>query len=144
MNQPISLRDLAAGDPVDPPYGFEEFEHRRAVAAARRRTGMWSAAASLAVLGLVPVVALLTQAPEPTVHVSRTAVEVPYQPALVNVGQFEVTSELEDHIALLDAQISEARVYAAPPERLRQMEATRAELTDSLRRVSYAQTLLGL
>jgi hypothetical protein len=144
MNQPISLRDLAASDTVKPPYGFAEFEQRRGATESRRRTGMWSAAASMAVVGLVPAVALLTQAPEPTVRVSGSTAEVPYQPALVNVGQFELTSELEDHIALLDAQISEARVYAAPPERLRQMEATRAELTDSLRRVSYAQTLLGL
>ena len=144
MNQPVSLRDLAATDLVEPPYGFEEFGRRRAVAAARRRTTMWSVAASLAVFGLVPVVALLTQAPEATVRIASPAAEVPYQPALVNVGQFEVTSELEDHIALLDAQISEARVYSASPDRLRQMEATRAELTDSLRRVSYAQTLLGL
>ena len=144
MNQPISLADLADREPVELPYGFEEFEHRRAVAAARRRTGMWGVAASLAVLGLVPVVALLTQAPEPSVHVAGPTADVPYQPALVNVGQFELTSELEDHIALLDAQISEARVYAAPPERVRQMEDARAELTDSLRRVSNAQKLLGL
>jgi hypothetical protein len=53
-----------------------------------------------------------------------------------------MTSELEDHIALLDAQISAARVYAAPPEQLRQLEYTRSQLNDSLQRVSYAQTLL--
>jgi hypothetical protein len=68
----------------------------------------------------------------------------PYQPALVDLGQFEITSALEDHIALLDAQISAARVYAAPPERLRQMESTRAQLNESLQRVSYAQALLSL
>ncbi len=78
--------------------------------------------------------------PQPEVAASADA---PYEPAVVDVGRFEVTSELEDHIALLDAQISAARIYATPPERLRQMESTRAQLNESLQRVSYAQTLLS-
>jgi hypothetical protein len=151
MNKAISLRDLAATDSVEPPYGYEEFEHRRVAAVQRHRTGVWSVAASVAVLGLVASLALVTQVQNPVArlsgaaagHGTATVVEAPYQPALVDVGQFEVTSELEDHIALLDAQISAARVYQASPERLRQMEAAREQLNDSLQRVSYAQTLLG-
>ena len=144
MNKPVSLRDLDTTG-SGPPYGFEEFEHRRAAAAQRRRTGMWSIAASVSVLGMVAVLALLTQVPEPVVQESTaTLVEAPYQPALVDVGRFEVTSDLEDHIALLDAQISAARAYEAPPERVQQMEYAREQLNDSLQRVSYAQTLLGL
>ena len=145
MNKPVSLRDLSAADSVEPPYGFEEFAHRRAAAAQRRRTGVWSIAASVGVLGLVAVLALLTQAPEPGAQEpAATVANAPYQAALVDVGQFEVTSELEDHIALLDAQISAARAYEAPAERVQQMEDARAQLNDSLLRVSYAQTLLGL
>jgi hypothetical protein len=152
MNNPIRLLDLAASDAAEPPYGFGEFERRRAAARSRRRAGVWSIAASAGVLGLVAMLALVTQSPEPAAQVSNvpparpgvSATDVPYQPALVDVGQYEVTSELEDHIALLDAQISEARVYAAPPEQLRRMEDARAQLTESLQRVSYAQTLLGL
>lgn len=148
MNTSLRLRDLAAGGRIEPPYGFEEFRHRRAAAASRRRAASWGIAASLCVLGLVAVLALVTQPPESTAMVRVTpppapAAEAPYQPALVDVGRFEITSELEDHIALLDAQISAARVYAASPAQLRQMEDAREQLNDSLQRVSYAQTLLG-
>ena len=147
MNHPVSLRDLAAGDPIKPPYRFEEFERRRAVTEHRRRTVTWGIAASVSVLALVAALALVTQTPRPVAQLSSfpvlaTAADAPYQPALVDVGQFEMTSELEDHIALLDAQISAARVYSASPERLRQLESTRAQLNDSLQRVSFAQRLL--
>jgi hypothetical protein len=150
MNKSLRLCDLAGGH-IEPPYGFEEFRCRRAAAASRRRATSWGIAASLCVLGLVAALALVTQPPGSTELVRVTpqpapaapATDAPYQPALVDVGRFEITSELEDHIALLDAQISVARVYRAPPERLRQMEAAREQLNDSLQRVSYAQTLLG-
>ncbi len=141
MTNTISPADLSDARPIEPPFGFEEFERRRAAAEARRRAGVWSAAASVAVLGLVAMLALVTQSPQPVAELSGA---VPYQPALVDVGQFDVTSELQDHIALLDAQISAARVYQAPPERLHQMEYAREQLNDSLQRVSYAQTLLDL
>ena len=152
MSNPINLRDLAAGSAGRPPYGFEEFARRRAAAGNRQRARVWSIAASVAVLGLVSVLALVTQSPEPAALVWITPEDgsaAPvgarsWQPAVVDVGQFEVTSELEDHIALLDAQISAARAYEAPAERLRQMEYAREQLNDSLQRVSYAQTLLGL
>ncbi|MEJ0099331.1 MAG: hypothetical protein WDO12_06140 [Pseudomonadota bacterium] len=119
--------------------------------AGRQHAAVWSVAASVVVLGFVAVLALVTQRPDPTLLVNGTAqdapativVDAPYEPAVVDLRQFEMTSALEDHIALLDAQISAARVYAASPERVRQMETTRAQLTDSLQRVSYAQTLLS-
>jgi Tfp pilus assembly protein PilN len=62
----------------------------------------------------------------------------------VNLDQFDLTTELEDHIALLDAELSAARVQAAPAQQLRQMESTREQLTQSLQRVSYAHSLLNL
>jgi hypothetical protein len=124
MNKSLRLCDLAGGH-IEPPYGFEEFRCRRAAAASRRRATSWGIAASLCVLGLVAALALVTQPPGSTELVRVTpqpapaapATDAPYQPALVDVGRFEITSELEDHIALLDAQISVARVYRAPPER---------------------------
>jgi hypothetical protein len=150
MNHSIDLRQLAVTDAA-PPFGFDQFERCRAAAGYRHRATVWSVAASVGVLGLVALLALVTQAPQPAALVVGTSpvktaappVDVPLQPAVVDLGQFDVTSELEDHIALLDAQISAARVYAAPPEQLRQLESTREQLNVSLQRVSYAQTLLS-
>ena len=151
MTHSVELRRLSETTPIGPPFGFEEFERRRATTQGRQRATVWSVAASVAVLGLVGVVALMTQPQLPAAVVVTSPVVAavpqppgPHQPALVDLGQFDVTSVLEEHIALLDAQISAARVYAAPPERVRQMESTRAQLNESLQRVSYAQTLLSL
>lgn len=149
MSQPIDLR-LLPGAAATAPFDFEEFERRVAVTRQRRRATLWSSAASVGTLGVVVLLALMTQVPQPDALLSATApqaeaavADAPYEPAVVDLGRFEVTSELEDHIALLDAQISAARVYAIPPERLRQMESTRAQLNESLQRVSYAQSLLS-
>jgi hypothetical protein len=151
MNTSTDLRPLAAVPETPPPFGFDEFERRQAAAMQRRRATNWSLAAAGVVLGLVPVLALLTQGPEPAALVMHSTVDAAPsvsdafdQPALVDLGQFAVTSELEDHIALLDAEISAAQVYAAPAEKLQQMESTRQQLNDSLQRVSYAQSLLNL
>jgi uncharacterized small protein (DUF1192 family) len=150
MSTSMELRALAEADAAAPPFGFEEFERRRVAALRRRRATGLSVAASVAVLGVVSLSALLTQAPEPvtlltepaaTAAASNTRYELP---ALVDLDQFEVTSELEDRIALLDAEISAARVQAVPVEQLRQMEVTRAQMNDSLQRVSYAHSLLSL
>jgi hypothetical protein len=65
-------------------------------------------------------------------------------PALVNMGQFDITSTLEDHIALLDAELSAARVGKVPEVQLRPMESAREQLSASLQRVSYAHALLSL
>lgn len=150
MNAVPDLRNLA-GRAIEPPFGFEQFEMRRALVRHRQRTTGWSAAAALGVLALVPVVALLTQ-PEPTAQViGRPADELPpladvfrQPPALVDMERFAVTSELEDYIALLDAQISAARLSAVPREELNRLESTRARLRDSLLSVSQAHALLDL
>ncbi len=151
MNTSTDLRPLVAAPATLPPFGFDEFERRQLAARQRRRATNWSLAAAGVVLGLVPVLALLTQGPEPaalvmhsTADATPSATAAFDQPALVDLGQFAVTSELEDHIALLDAEISAAQVYAAPAEKLQQMESTRQQLNDSLQRVSYAQSLLNL
>lgn len=150
MSPVIDLRSLAAS-PVDPPFGFEQFEQRRAAARHRSRVAGWSAAAALGVLALVPALAVLTQ-PEPAAQViGRPASELPsladvfqQPPALVDMGRFAMTSELEDYIALLDAQISAARASSLPQEQVQQLESTRAQLHDSLRSVAEAYALLDL
>jgi hypothetical protein len=146
-NPEHAIRDLAAA-PVQPPFGFEEFERRRASGERRRRAGAWGATTAIVLLAAVGLLAWMMEPPRSAAvvatHVPEARVEHVYaQPALVNLAQFDVTSELEDHIALLDAQISAARVYAAPAEQLRALERTRAQLNDSLQRVSYAQNLLN-
>jgi hypothetical protein len=150
MNMQESLRTLAAVDAPAAPYGFEAFEQRRTLAAVRRRNTWLGAAGSIAALGVVSILALVTQAP-PQLQLAETIpVEVVAAtgsaelPALVNLDQFDLTTELEDHIAVLDAELSMARVAAAPFEELRQLESTRRQLNDSLQRVSYAHSLLNL
>jgi hypothetical protein len=137
------------------PYDFDEFQRRSMRAAAGRRSWAFSAVTSVAVLGLVVSLAVLTQ----HTNVNSYAVSVPApamdgghagadtdaaQPALVDLGQLALRSDLEDRIAWYDAQLSVGRVSSAPPEQLRQLESTRDLLADSLQHVSYAHSLLSL
>lgn len=140
------------------PFGFEELERRCAMRARRQRRAAWGAAASVAFLGLVSLAAVLTQPPAPQTGLQLAqavpVAQVPGRaapaertappPALVDLWQFDLTSELEDHIAVLDAELSAARTGAASGERVRQMERTREQLHDSLQRVAYAHDLLDL
>lgn len=146
----LELRALAtpAGDV---PFGFDEFERRRAHERHRKRAAGWSATAAIGVLAIVPVVAVITQ-PAPAARVMGTpasevmpVAEVFRQPpALVDMGRFAVTSELEDHIAVLDAEISAARLAPVSREQVRRMEATRQQINDSLRSINTAHALLEL
>jgi len=154
MSAQEALRQLAAR-PVEPPFGFEVFEQRRARAVARRRTAVWGAALSVSMLALVGILALVTQP-----RVDRDGIMAAVEsrqfpalpnaalradsPALVDMSRFELTSELEDRIALLDAELSAARVQRAPLEQLRRIEGTRQQMSESLQRVSYAHALLSL
>lgn len=148
MNMQENLRALAARDVTVAPFGFEVFERRRAMGAVRRRATMVSAAGSIAALAFVSVMALVTQGPQQlrVTEVVPQFLPAPEDelPALVNLDQFDVTAELEEHIAVLDAELSAARVEAAPAEQLRQLESTRTQLNQSLQRVSYAHSLLSL
>lgn len=151
MTSSPDLRALA-GENTAPPFGFEQFEQRRAAARHRSRVAGWSAAAALGVLAIVPVLAFVTQ-PPPAAHVIAPPAGAPrvpladlfsQPPALVDMERFAVTSELEDYIALLDAQISAARLTPVAGEDLRRLEKTREELNDSLQRVAHAHALLDL
>lgn len=150
MRNPQELRALATPS-GGAPFDFAEFERRRAQARHRARAAGWSATAAIGVLAVVPVVAVITQpAPDATVtgaaaDTLRPAAEMFLQPpALVDMDRFALTSELEDHIALLDAEISAARLRPVPGEELQRLESTRARLNDSLQRVAYAHALLDL
>jgi hypothetical protein len=150
MSTQENLRTLAAVDAPSAPYAFEAFEQRRTLASVQRRNTWLGAAGSIAALGVVSILALVTQAPPQlqalaTVPVGTiAATESSELPAMVNLDQFDLTTELEEHIAVLDAELSMARVAAAPVEQLRQLESTRRQLNDSLQRVSYAHSLLNL
>ena len=138
------------------PYDFDEFQRRSVRAAAGRRSWALSAVASVAVLGLIVSLAVVTQhtdlnsyavsVPAPAMDGGQAGADVDGapQPALVDLGQLAVRSDLEDRIAWYDAQLSVGRVTSAPPEQLRQMESTRDLLADSLQHVSFAHSLLSL
>ena len=148
MNMQESLQALAQRDIPAAPFGFEAFEQRRAMAAARRRATLISTIGSVFALGVVSVMALVTQVPsrvaDAVQQVSPSTAVEGEQPALVNLDQFDITTGLEEHIAVLDAELSAARVKAVPAAELRQLESARAQLNQSLQRVSYAHSLLSL
>jgi hypothetical protein len=147
VNIQENLRTLAAAEPSAAPFGFDEFVQRQAVARVRRRTAVLGVAGSIAALGVVSIMALVTQtSPQPSdVQIVQVAAPAEAEmPALVNLDQFDQTSALEDHIALLDAELSVARVQAASTQQLRQMEFAREQLNQSLQRVTYAHALLNL
>jgi len=154
MSVQDGLRSLASQD-AQAPFGFEVFEQRRARAVSRRRTALWGSALSVSMLALVGILALVTQ-PQVDRDSLMAAVESHDQmalpraerhvesSALVDMSRFELTSELEDRIALLDAELSAARVQRAPAEQLRRIEGAREQMNESLQRVSYAHALLSL
>jgi len=149
MTYTLPLRALDAM-PGDAPVAFEEFERRRALARHRTRQASLSAVAALGVLAMVPLVAVLTQG-QPAAMVLEQATVRPSSaevfqqaPALVDMARFALTSELEDHIAPLDAEISAARLRPVAAEELQRMERARRQLNDSLQRVNYAHALLDL
>ncbi len=136
------------------PFSFEMFEQRRGRATARRRAVLWGSALSVSMLVAVGVIALVTQprvtplqlaaASTQILDAAAPEVQEAEPPALVDLGQFDVTSELEDRIAFLDAELSAARVQRVPAEQLHRIESTREQMNQSLQRVSYAHALLSL
>jgi hypothetical protein len=157
MSLQDGLRNLAAHQDVPAPWNFEMFEQRRARATARRRAALWGSALSVAMLAVVGLIALVTQpranpdprlaatpAPKMAPATSANSMAPAEQPALVDMSQFDVTTELEDHIALLDAELSAARIERLPAEQVRRIESTREQMNESLQRVSYAHALLSL
>jgi hypothetical protein len=148
---PHSPVDAAA---MSAPYDFEEFQRRIRRAEAGRRSYAWSAAASVAVLGLVVTLAVVTQRsgltntyaiPESLpVAAANPASDPNAEPALVDLSQLELQGEMEDRIAWLDAQLSVGRVASVPSSELHQLESARDQIADSLQHVSYAHSLLNL
>ena len=113
-------------------------------------------AASVAVLGLVVTLAVVTQRSgltntyaisdslPATQSAELVAASSDAEPALVDLSQLELQGELEDRIAWLDAQLSVGRVASVPSSELQQLESAREQLADSLQHVSYAHSLLNL
>jgi hypothetical protein len=142
-----SLQSLASRD-TGPPYGFEEFEQRAGRRAARRRAQHRGLAATFAFCGVAILAAILTQQPRtsPSAQMPELVYDTPYaaalEPAVVDVGRFTVRDTLADRIALLDLQLTEGRAYSAPEEDMAKLAATRAQLEQSLRSVTYAHALM--
>jgi hypothetical protein len=141
MNLEERLQSLGDQDAAQH-WSFDEFENRHTQSLDRKRRIARGAVGSLAVSGLV-VVSVMLSLPRPVDVVADVHNQVS-APALVDLGQFDVTSELEDHIAVLDAELSSARVGVTRVDQLQQMESARDRLNDSLQRVSYAHSLLSL
>jgi hypothetical protein len=141
MNLQDRLRSLRDHDAAQH-WSFDEFENRRAQSSNQKRRVVRGAVGSFAVLCLV-VISVMLSLPRP-VEVVVDMNKQQSAPALVDLGQFDVTSELEDHIAMLDAELSLARVGVTRVDQLQQMESVRDRLNDSLQRVSYAHSLLSL
>ena len=154
MNASQRLQTLAAREPAVAPYGYDDFELRGQRARGRRFATQRGLAASLAIVGVAVVLAITTRRPGTEVAVDSTALAPPpaqsaqdavrEEPALVDLGQFAMRSELEDRIAWVDMQLSVGRAYAAPADQLQELAATRDRLEQSLQRVSYAQSLMSL
>jgi hypothetical protein len=146
MSVQEGLRNLA-NQAQQAPWGFEVFEQRRARKISQRRAAVWGSALSVGVLALVGTLALVTQPAqiESPSLLAQPLPDIPIEsPALVDLSQFELTSELQDHIALLDAELSVARVQRLPVENLRRIEGVRQQMNESLQRVSYAHAMLSL
>lgn len=150
MTRAMQLRVLAAGG-GGAPFDFDEFERRRDRRRHTSQAARWSAAAVLGVVVAVPLAAVLTQGEPATTLLPAASVATPVPtapfsqaPALIDMERFAVTSEIEDHIALLDDEISAARLRPVSQEDIRQMERARRELDESLRGVAQAHALLDL
>jgi hypothetical protein len=129
------------------PYGFEEFELRGTRREARRRRVHRGLVASFATVGVAVLAAITMLQLRPAGSADPELVyDTPYlpvtEPAVVDVGRLAVRESLSDRIALLDSQLTEGRAYALPEEQLAALSATRDQLEQSLRSVSYAHALM--
>jgi len=133
----------------DAPYDYVVVLQRSAPRVARRGAWRRAGAASIAVLGVAVLFAISSQVLRPPgaaisrVQPAMLAAETD-EPALVDLSQLNLRSELEDRIAWLDLQLSTGRAYSAPAAELAEMEDTRAQLARSLQQVSYAHSLMSL
>jgi hypothetical protein len=150
------LQALAQADArVPPPYDFAEFTRRRearAEMAFGRSTRLGRVTAIAASLSVVLIGAALWRqsGQTPPASMPRVPIVSPEAqaateefPALVSAGQLTARDALEEHIALIDALLSESRIEGAQDDMLRAMEQGRSTLVDSLQRVSYAHQLIG-
>jgi HAMP domain-containing protein len=152
-----ALHELAGSDEGQQPYAFDEFEQRGARRMSRRKAVQQGLVASFATVGVAVLAAIAVLQLRPTDDSTSLARNAPQgmpalvydtpflpdtEPAMVDVGRLAVRDELADRIALLDMQLNEGRAYAAPEDQLQQLAATREQLEQSLRGISYAHALM--
>jgi hypothetical protein len=138
-----------------PPYSFDEFQRRAALAARRRARALQRAVAlalatSGALFALGFWVAPRSDAPRPAasaVSLPMAAVDpgwlelLPSEPARVQVGTRAAVESLQVRIAWIDDAMSEAQVRGDTLQRLQQLHAQREQMMDSLVRLRYAEQL---
>jgi hypothetical protein len=135
----VTLKELAAQDGASPPpYGYEEFSRRNARALSQRRVIGWSAAASLASLGVLIGLSLQES------RISRVAAPAAAwsEPALIEVDHYALRADLEDRIAWFDTMLSTGRKGSVAEEDFSQLQSARRVLAESLQQVNDAHALL--
>ncbi len=141
------LRKLGAtADEIAPGFDYDAMLDRHAArqARARRRVAVARGVAGALAIALVslsvwrferpdaPAAANVESPIEQTQHVT--------QPRIVRADTYFAVAALEDHIALIDEALNDARARARSADVTR-LEHTRAELVDSYQRVRYAEML---
>jgi hypothetical protein len=154
-----ALQAHAEAQPPDAaPYDFAEFQRRVAFAPVRSTRPAHGLVASgarlriaavLAPLALLAVIAGLGRRDGPAPPAARVlplvqpAAEVESEPALVRVGQAVARGEIEDHIAWVDAMLSDVPPASLSLQDRAVLLAGREQLTQSLQRVRHAESLLA-
>jgi hypothetical protein len=141
------LRKLdASATGIAPGFGYDAMLDRHAArqTRARRRLAMARGVAGALAIALVSVSVWRFEGPD-TTAANTTAPEAEEalrvtQPRIVRADTYFAVAALEDHIAIIDEALNDARARSRPAEVAR-LEHTRAELVDSYTRVRYAEML---
>jgi hypothetical protein len=141
------LRKLDAGaGEIAPGFGYDALLDRHATRQRRARRRVSIARGVAGALALVLVSASLwrfERADSPAVTgVSPEIEEIERatEPRIVRADTYFAVAALEDHIAIIDEALNDARARAGAAEVAR-LEHTRAELVDSYKQVRYAEML---
>jgi hypothetical protein len=140
------LRKLgASAAEIAPAFGYDAMLDRHAArqTRARRRVAVARGVAGALAIALVSVSVWRFERPDTTVANAASEAEEALQvtqPRIVRADTYFAVAALEDHIAIIDEALNDARARSRPAEVAR-LEHTRAELVDSYTRVRYAEML---
>lgn len=137
--------DANAGE-IAPGFDYDGMLDRHAArqARARRRVAVARGVAGALAIALVSLGVWRFERPDATAeaNVESPVEETQHvtQPRIVRADTYFAVAALEDHIALIDEALNDARARARSADVAR-LEHTRAELVDSYQRVRYAEML---